>query len=119
MTTPKLKLLRAHETKTDPRDGAENRLIAVDLYDLVVAICKKYHVMISGVLGAKRTQALAIARHEIWWTIRGQTRLSLGEIAGLFGVDHTTVMTGIESHERRNGADPLPKWRPRGKKKEA
>lgn len=100
-----LKLLRSKsDALPDHRDGAENRLIAVDLYDLVVSICKKYHVMISGVLGRKRTQGLAIARHEIWWTIRTQTVLSVTEIGELFGVDHTTVMNGIESYERRTEA---------------
>lgn len=113
-----LKLLRSkQDARPDPRDGAENRLIAVDLYDLVVAICKKYHVMISGVLCRKRTRALATARHEIWWTIRTQTVLSVSEIGELFGVDHTSVMSGIESHERRNGVEHLPKWSKRGRAK--
>lgn len=102
MTAP-VRLLRSKDPTPDPRDGAETRLIAVDLYELVVTICKKYHVMISGVLGRKRTQALCRARQEIWWTIRTQTVLSVTEIGELFGVDHTTVMSGVESHERRNG----------------
>lgn len=110
-----LKLLRSHETRPDPRDGAENRLIAVDLYDLVVAVCRKYHVMISGVLGAKRTQALATARHEIWWTIYEQTKLSRPEIGELFGVDPSTVLSGIESHERMMGIEHSPKWSKRGR----
>jgi chromosomal replication initiation ATPase DnaA len=97
-----LTLLRAN-ARPDPRDGAEARLVEVDLYDLAVAICRKYHVTISGVLCPKRTQALARARHEIWWTIRTQTQLSVTEIGVLFGVDHTTIISGIKLHKGRHG----------------
>lgn len=114
MTAP-VRLLRSKNPSVDPRDGAETRLIAVDLYELVVSVCKKYHVMISGVLCAKRTQALAYARHEIWWTIYEQTELSRPEIAELFGVDNSTVLSGIEAHERRMGIEHHPKWSKHGR----
>jgi chromosomal replication initiation ATPase DnaA len=90
-----------------PSDVA-NQLRARDLLPLVDDVCKCRGVTLDDVCGRARSQAIARARHEVWWRIRHhpEREYSYPEIARLFARDHTTIMAGISAHERRASLAP-------------
>ncbi len=60
----------------------------------------------SEVSGRGRCYRVAHARHAVWAALRvlDTPRLSLPNIAELFGVDHSTVLSGIRAHHHRSRA---------------
>jgi chromosomal replication initiation ATPase DnaA len=73
------------------------------LLDLLDFVCARRGVTRSELCGRARTQAVAAARHELWWLIRNhpERRYSYPEIARIVGRDTATVMHGIAAHQRR------------------
>lgn len=55
------------------------------------------NVTVMEVVGRRRYKNIAAARHGVWRELRLAKRLSFPEIARLFDVDHTTVMSGVRS----------------------
>lgn len=82
-----------------------------DLLELVAAVGRARGVTVQQICGRQRTQAVARARHEVWWQLRHhpERHYSLVEIGRLFGRGHTTVRHGIDLHTRRGGraGEPL------------
>lgn len=76
-----------------------NGLAERGLLDEMRAVCKRNAVTIDEAASRRRTKNVARARHEFWWHLRSRSgsTFSYPEIAGLFGVDHTTVMAGVRS----------------------
>jgi chromosomal replication initiation ATPase DnaA len=70
---------------------------------LLDEVCRRRGVVREDLCGRARTSSVSRARQELWWLIRNQPDLhySLPEIASLFGRDHTTVLHGIQAHQRR------------------
>ena len=77
-----------------------------DLVGLLDDICRTRGVTREEVCGRKRTKNVARARQELWSRLRRDPGMSYGEIARLFGRNHTTVMTGVRAflREREGGA---------------
>jgi chromosomal replication initiation ATPase DnaA len=91
-----------------PADAIVDGLRVRNLLALVDGVCKSRGVTLHEVCGRRRSQAVSCARQEIWWRIRNhpERRYSYPEIAQLFARDHTTIMAGIDAHERRASATP-------------
>lgn len=64
-------------------------------------VARKHGFSYAQVAGRQRLGRLVRARHEAFWRCRKETTASLGEIALLFGKDHSGVKYGIERHEER------------------
>jgi chromosomal replication initiation ATPase DnaA len=81
-------------------------LRARDLFALVDEVCRSRGVTLDEVCGRARSQAVSCARQEVWWRIRHhpERNYSYPEIARLFARDSTTVIAGINAHERRVSA---------------
>lgn len=58
-------------------------------------------VTLADILSRSRMKSIVRARHACFWMIREGYGKSSTEVGKLFGVDHTTVLDGIRSHERR------------------
>ena len=71
-----------------------------DLLDLLDSVCRPNGVTREEVCGRRRTRRIARARRELWLRLRRELRMSYGEIAELFGRNHSTVLTGVRSLER-------------------
>jgi chromosomal replication initiation ATPase DnaA len=76
------------------------------LLEVVDAVCALRGVTRTEVCGRRRTRAIALARHELWWCLREHLErfYSFPEIARLFECDHSTVLYGVAAHERRRDA---------------
>jgi chromosomal replication initiation ATPase DnaA len=61
--------------------------------------------------GCKVTRSIAYPRHEAMWLMametfqNGSPRHSYPRIAAWFGMDHSSVISGVRGHARRNGLD--------------
>lgn len=75
-----------------------------DLVGLLDEICRRRAVTRDEVCGRTRTNAVARARHELWWRLRNHPDISLSfeEIGRLFRRNHATVIHGVRAHERRS-----------------
>lgn len=65
-------------------------------------VSAKHDIKIADLLSPNRKFKFVRARHEAMWRMRNETSMSLPQIARRLGAgDHTTVISGIEAHERR------------------
>lgn len=73
------------------------------LSDLVYSVCARCGVTPQELCGRQRTQAVAAARHELWWLIRyhPNRHYSWSEIARLVQRNHATILQGVTAHLRR------------------
>lgn len=80
------------------------------LLDLVAAVCARRGVTRDELCGRGRTQAVAAARHELWWLIRHHPDrcYSYAEIARLVSRDHATVFHGVATHDRLHARSGVP-----------
>lgn len=70
---------------------------------ITLELCVKYKVSFVALTSDRRELPLPSIRAEAWWRIRNETTLSYTTIARLFRKDHTTVLYGVEQHEKRVG----------------
>jgi chromosomal replication initiation ATPase DnaA len=73
------------------------------LLGLVDAVCAHRGVTRQELCGRGRSQAVAAARHELWWLIRHHPErcYSCSEIGRLVHRDPTSILHGIAAHQRR------------------
>ena len=73
------------------------------LCELVDDVCIRCGVTPQELCGPRRTQAVAAARHELWWLIRHHPhrRYSCSEIARIVQRDPASILYGLAAHERR------------------
>jgi chromosomal replication initiation ATPase DnaA len=90
-------------TAAAPPDAILAALCARGLNELVDAVCARRGVTPQELCGRRRTQAVAAARHELWWLIRHHPhrRYSWSEIALIVQRDPASVLQGAAAHERR------------------
>ena len=79
-------------------------LSARNLSALLDEVCEKRGVLLDEICGRRRSLAVALARHELWWRIRNhpERNYSYVEIGRLFRCDHTTIRQGVQAHEKRS-----------------
>lgn len=56
------------------------------------------------ILGKQRQRLIMAARHHAMYRMSQETDMSLAEIGRNMGRDHTTVISGIKAHQRRQAA---------------
>lgn len=68
---------------------------------VITAVCDEHRVTVDQLLGDRRMRAIAYARHDAAWRLRGLGR-SFPEIgAALGGRDHATIIYAVRAHEHR------------------
>lgn len=68
---------------------------------IFAAVCAKYKVLPNDVLSTRRTLDVTIPRHEIFYRLKHETRLSLPSMGRLMGGrDHTTALSSIRRYAR-------------------
>ncbi len=85
--------------------GAEPVTVTVD--KIFGAVYKKYNIKRDEIEGPKRTKDIANARHVTVYIIRTVTDMSLPNIGKLIGRDHSTVMSSLDTIEKRMTTDPV------------
>ena len=79
--------------------GAEPVNVTVD--KIFTAVYKKYNVRRDDLVGTRRTKEVAAARHITIYLIRKITEMSFPNIGKIFGRDHSTIMSSIETVEKK------------------
>ncbi|MBR2622003.1 MAG: chromosomal replication initiator protein DnaA [Clostridia bacterium] len=85
--------------------GAEPVSVTVD--KIFAAIFKKYGVKREDIVGARRTKEVAFARHVSIYLLRAITDMSFPNIGKIFNRDHSTIMSSIDTVERKLQADNM------------
>ena len=85
--------------------GAEPTSVTVE--KVFSAIYRKYNVKKEDLVGSRRTKEIAAARHKAIYLVRTITEMSLPNIGKIFNRDHTTVLSSIESVEKKLRTDAL------------
>ncbi len=85
--------------------GAEPVSATVD--KIFAAVYKKYSIKREEIISGKRTKEIANARHVTVYIIRSATDMSLPNIGKLIDRDHSTVMSSLDTIEKRISSDPV------------
>lgn len=85
--------------------GTEPVNVTID--KIFAAVSNKYGVSKEDLVSSKRTKEIANARHICIYLIRTITDMSLPNIGKIFGRDHSTVISSIETIEKRQKENSL------------
>ncbi len=85
--------------------GAEPVTATVD--KIFAAVYKKYSIKREDIVSGKRTKEIAHARHVTVYIIRMSTDMSLPNIGKIIARDHSTVMSSLDTIEKRMASDPV------------
>ncbi len=85
--------------------GAEPVSVTVD--KIFAAVQKKYNIKREEIVSGKRTKDIANARHVTVYIIRSATDMSLPNIGKIIARDHSTVMSSLDTIEKRMASDPV------------
>ena len=85
--------------------GAEPVSVTVD--KIFAAVYKKYGIPKEDILGSRRTKEIAFARHVTSYLIRNITEMSLPNIGKLLGRDHSTIISSIDTIEKKLRTDKI------------
>ena len=85
--------------------GAEPTSVTVE--KIFGAVYKKYNIKQEEIIGSRRTKEVAAARHIAIYLVRTVTEMSLPNIGKIFNRDHSTVMSSVETVEKRLRNDAL------------
>jgi len=108
--TPTTSLTSKPVNPMSPSGAVVDALQIRGLLDLVDTVCARRGVTRDELCGRGRTQAVAAARHELWWLIRNHPdrRYSYCEIARLVCRDHATVLQGVAAHDKLHAQSGVP-----------
>ena len=79
--------------------GAEPTSVTVE--KIFSSMFQKYGVKKEDLISTKRTKEIALARHITIYVIREVTEMSLPNIGKIFNRDHSTIISSIETIERK------------------
>ena len=85
--------------------GAEPVTVTVD--KVFASVYKKYNIKREEIVSSKRTKEIANARHITVYIIRQITDMSLPNIGKIIERDHSTVISSIETVEKRMAQNPV------------
>lgn len=101
-------------------DSMATRVFA--LHQIMRETCKKYEISRLDLISECRSQRFTHARQECMWRMRKETVASTTAIGRMLRRDHTTVMHGVQAHQRRlddaagGGADERQSRKPESQK---
>jgi chromosomal replication initiation ATPase DnaA len=72
-----------------------------ELEEMLYRVAKEHHVTLAEMFTASRQ--FSKARHAAWYDMYATGHWSYPRIGQVFGVDHTTVMSGVKSHRAKVG----------------
>ena len=84
--------------------GAEPVTVTVD--KIFAAVYRKYNIKKEDIISSRRTKDIANARHIAIYVIRQVTEMSLPNIGKILSRDHSTVISSIETIEKRMAQNP-------------
>ena len=85
--------------------GAEPTSVTVE--KIFASIYQKYGIKKEDLISTKRNKEIAYARHITVYIIREVTEMSLPNIAKIFNRDHSTIISSIETIERKLITDAM------------
>ena len=85
--------------------GAEPASVTVD--KIFSVVYNRYGVKKEDIIGMRRTKELATVRHIAIYLVRTITEMSLPNIGKIFNRNHSTVLSSIESAEKKLRNDPI------------
>ena len=85
--------------------GAEPVTVTVD--KIFAAVYKKYNIKREEIVSSKRTKEIANARHITVYIIRQITDMSLPNIGKIIERDHSTVISSLDTIEKRMAQNPV------------
>lgn len=85
--------------------GAEPTSVTVD--KIFTSVFQKYGIKKEELVSTKRNKEVAYARHITIYIIREVTEMSLPNIAKIFNRDHSTIISSIETIERKLITDAM------------
>ncbi len=85
--------------------GAEPVTVTVD--KIFAAVYKKYNIKRDEIVSSKRTKEIANARHITVYIIRQVTDMSLPNIGKIIERDHSTVISSLDTIEKRMAQNPV------------
>ena len=85
--------------------GAEPVTVTVD--KIFASVYKKYNIRREEIVSSKRTKEIANARHITVYVIRQVTDMSLPNIGKIIERDHSTVISSIDTVEKRMAQNPV------------
>ena len=85
--------------------GAEPVTVTVD--KIFAAVYKKYNIKKEEIVSSKRTKEIANARHITVYVIRQITDMSLPNIGKIIERDHSTVLSSLDTIEKRMIQNPV------------
>lgn len=75
---------------------------------IIRRVAAKHGVTYAEIIGMRRASNLVTARLEAYYRCKTETNLSYGTIAAVFGGrDHSSIMSGAKSYEKRGGLPPF------------
>ncbi len=83
--------------------GAEPISVTID--KIFTSVYNRFGVKKEEIVGQKRTKNIANARHIAIYLIRNITEMSLPNIGKIFNRDHSTIMSSIETVQKRLATD--------------
>lgn len=78
-----------------------HKLESCGLSGILSHIAARFDVTPAQIAGRSKKKTIVAARHEMWLCLHRTRGKSTTEIGDLWGMDHTTVCSGIKSAERR------------------
>lgn len=78
-----------------------NLTLTKECEEIADEVSRKHKVPVGDITSARRDRATSAARQELFWRCRHETSSTIPAIGRLFNRDHTTVLYGIEQHQKR------------------
>ena len=80
------------------RSGREGRANHVTMRDILKEVADKHGFETSVLMVSSRRLKVVAARHEAFYRMREELKMSYPRIAAFFGMDHTSVLHGVSKH---------------------
>ncbi len=99
LTNQPITIEMARENIADVTTGIEPVKVTQD--KIFNAVAHKYGVTVDEIKGTRRTREIAMARHVSIYIMRNVTGMSLPSIGKVFHRDHTTILSSIETIQKK------------------
>ena len=90
------------EVEPEPDDDVVVYISPIRWKQIVHEVAQKHGMSVVELISRRRNNKIILARHEVFYRLRQETRMSFPDIARrMGGWGHTTVMHGAARHEQR------------------